>query len=76
MADLVVHFVKARGTGAKTFKLRALQLAPGASQSLSKKIALTQLTTRKHYPGKHTVEALLNGTRRRLGAFELRAAAR
>ena len=76
MADLVVHFVKARGTGAKTFKLRALQLAPGAIQALSKKIALTQLTTRKHYPGKHTVEALLNGARRRLGAFELRATAR
>ncbi len=26
MADLVVHFVKARGTGAKTFKLKAVDL--------------------------------------------------
>ena len=76
MADLVIHFVKARGTGAKTFKLRALQLAPGESQALSKKIALTQLTTRRHYPGKHVVEALFNGSRRRLGVFELRATAR
>jgi hypothetical protein len=62
MADLVVHFVKARGTGAKTFKLKALELAPRASVALSKKIALKQLTTRQHYPGS-PIEALLNGRR-------------
>jgi 3-methyladenine DNA glycosylase AlkC len=73
MADLVIHFVKAGGSGAKTFKLKALELAPGASATLSKKIALTQLTTRKHYPGTHRVEALLNGSRRRLGEFVLAA---
>jgi hypothetical protein len=72
MADLVVHFVKARGTGAKTFKLKALELQPGASASLSKKIGLQQLTTRKHYPGEHRVEALLNGRRLPLGSFKLR----
>jgi 3-methyladenine DNA glycosylase AlkC len=72
MADLVVHFVKARGTGAKTFKLKALELPPRASVELRKKIGLTQLTTRKHYPGVHRVEALLNGRRRPLGTFRLR----
>ena len=72
MADLVVHFVKARGTGAKTFKLKALELPPRGSIELSKKIALKQLTTRKHYPGTHQVEALLNGVRRTLGSFSLR----
>ena len=72
MADLVVHFVKARGTGAKTFKLKALALPPRASVELSKKIALKQLTTRQHYPGIHLVEALLNGVRRKLGSFSLR----
>ena len=72
MADLVVHFVKARGTGAKTFKLKALELPPGGSASLSKKIGLQQLTTRKHYPGEHRVDALLNGRRLPLGRFELR----
>lgn len=76
MADLVVHFVKSRGTGAKTFKLRALNLAPGAAETLSRKIALTQLTTRRHYAGKHRVEALLNGAVRKLGDFELRGAVR
>jgi len=72
MADLVVHFVKARGTGAKTFKLKALELAPRESAELRKKIGLQQLTTRKHYPGMHKVEALLNGRRVPLGSFRLR----
>jgi 3-methyladenine DNA glycosylase AlkC len=72
MADLVVHFVKARGTGAKTFKLKAVELPPRGSVTLGKKIALKQLTTRKHYPGVHRVEALLNGKRLALGKFSLR----
>jgi 3-methyladenine DNA glycosylase AlkC len=74
MADLVVHFVKAHGTGAKTFKLRAVELAPRESAAFEKKIALRQLTTRRHYPGVHRVEALLNGERRKLGEFSLRRA--
>jgi 3-methyladenine DNA glycosylase AlkC len=72
MADLVVHFVKARGTGAKTFKLKALDLAPRESVDLRKKIGLQQLTTRKHYPGIHKVDALLNGQRVAIGSFRLR----
>ena len=71
MVDLVVHFVKARGTGAKTFKMKALTLAPGARVTVTKKIGLRQLTTRKHYPGVHKVEALLNGRRVALGGFTL-----
>jgi 3-methyladenine DNA glycosylase AlkC len=72
LADLAVHFVKARGTGAKTFKLRAVKIAPGEKVSLAKRIGLRQLTTRKHYPGVHRVEALINGRRIPLGRFELR----
>jgi hypothetical protein len=73
MADLVVHFVKSRATGAKTFKMKAVELAPGECVVLSKRISLRQLTTRRHYPGTHRVEALLNGVRRKLGEFRLRA---
>jgi 3-methyladenine DNA glycosylase AlkC len=72
MADLVVQFVKARGTGAKTFKLKAVDLPPRGRVTLGKKIALKQLTTRKHYAGMHRVEALLNGRRVKLGQFALR----
>jgi 3-methyladenine DNA glycosylase AlkC len=71
LADLVVHFVKARGTGAKTFKLKAVQLPARGRVALAKKIGLEQLTTRRHYPGVHRVEALLNGRRVPLGEFVL-----
>jgi 3-methyladenine DNA glycosylase AlkC len=71
LADLVVHFVKTRGTGAKTFKLKELDLPPRGSASLGKTIALEQLTTRKHYAGVHRVEVLLNGAARELGSFVL-----
>jgi 3-methyladenine DNA glycosylase AlkC len=71
MADLVVHFVKSRGTGAKTFKLKALDLPPRSSATLGKTIALKQLTTRKHYAGLHRVEVLLNGAVREIGSFVL-----
>ena len=37
MADLVVHFVKPRGTGAKTFKLKAVDLPPRGSVMLGKR---------------------------------------
>jgi 3-methyladenine DNA glycosylase AlkC len=72
MADIVVHFVKANGRGSpKTFKLKALELAPKASVKLEKRIRLVQLTTRRHYPGVHRVEAQLNGRRVKLGQFTL-----
>ncbi|HYC38273.1 MAG TPA: hypothetical protein VEC19_17735 [Usitatibacter sp.] len=73
LVDLRVHFVKANGQASpKTFKLRALELAPGERARLSKSISLDQLTTRTHYPGVHRVEALCNGAASPLGAFDLR----
>jgi 3-methyladenine DNA glycosylase AlkC len=74
LVDLLVHFVKARGTTAKTFKLRAVALAPGERAIFAKRIGLAQLTTRRHYPGLHRVEVLLNGKRAPLGEFRLREA--
>lgn len=72
LADLRVHFVKASGkTSAKTFKLRTVTLAPGESVTAAKTISLAQLTTRKHYPGVHAVDVLLNGKARRIGTFEI-----
>ena len=55
----------------QTFKLKAVDLAPRGRVRLSKKIALQQLTTRRHYPGVHRVEALLNGKKVKLGQFVL-----
>jgi hypothetical protein len=34
-------------------------------------VALHEMTTRKHYPGKHVVDLLLNGSVQPLGEFQL-----
>lgn len=68
--DLAVHFVKANGGAkAKVFKGRNLELAPGVSASFEKAISLAQHTTRRHYPGRHLVEARVNGRKVPIGSF-------
>jgi len=75
LVDVRVHFVKASGnTSAKVFKLRTLDLAARATETLSMQLSLRDLTTRKHYPGRHRVEALINGRAVPLGTFALRGA--
>lgn len=72
MVDLQVHFVKANGnTSTKVFKLKALTLAAGETVALSKKLSLAEMTTRKHHPGYHQVDALVNGQVFTLGGFAL-----
>ena len=72
MVDLRIGYIKANGAASpKVFKLKALQLAPGASAELQKQISLADMTTRKHYPGQHQVEVLLNGQPMPLGSFQL-----
>ncbi len=77
VVDLAVHFVKARGAPrAKVFKLRAIELAPGAVAALKKRISLAALTTRRHHAGAHRVEVLVNGRTFPAGAFEVTPACR
>lgn len=72
LADLRVHYMKASGrTAAKVFKLKTVELAPKASLQLGKTLSLADLTTRKHYPGLHRVEVLLNGQPVAIGDFQL-----
>jgi 3-methyladenine DNA glycosylase AlkC len=72
LVDFRVHFVKANGkTSPKAFKLKTIELAPKETIPLGKTISLTEMTTRKHYPGTHRVEVVLNGTADPLGSFEL-----
>jgi 3-methyladenine DNA glycosylase AlkC len=68
--DLAVHFVKASGDAKpKVFKGRALRLAAGERASFEKSISLAQHTTRRHYPGRHVVEARVNGRGVPIGSF-------
>jgi hypothetical protein len=72
LVDFQIHYVKASGQNkAKVFKLKTIELAAGQSVALGKKITLAELTTRKHYPGVHKVDALINGRVIPLGSFQL-----
>jgi 3-methyladenine DNA glycosylase AlkC len=71
LVDVAVHFVKARGTAPKVFKLKRLPLPPRGRADLSIRISLAVHTTRKPRPGTHAVDVLVNGVRTRAGAFEV-----
>ena len=76
LVDCRVHYVKANGqSSAKVFKLKTLDLAGGETAPLRKHLSLAEMTTRKHYPGVHRVDVLLNGRPLPLGSFEVVAAA-
>ena len=73
LIDLRVRYCKAGGhTVPKVFKLKTLTLLPDQSETIAKTLSLTQMTTRRHYPGRHTIEVLINGRCYPLGAFDLR----
>jgi len=73
LVDLRIHFVKANGsTRPKVFKGAELALKAGGFALVRKSVSLAQHSTRKHYPGAHRVEVMLNGTIHPGDEFELR----
>ena len=60
-------------TAPKVFKLSSLTLPAGEMATLNASVAFRQMTTRKHYPGVHRVEAVINGRLTALGEFLLAA---
>jgi 3-methyladenine DNA glycosylase AlkC len=70
IVDYAVHFVKAAGaTRPKVFKLAKRTLAPGERATFSGRVSLAVHTTRKPYPGRHPLDAQVNGVSYPLGAF-------
>ncbi len=60
--DYVVHHVKADGkTSPKVFKGWQFELPAGSTRVLEKRHSMKRITTRRYYPGKHTVEIQVNG---------------
>jgi hypothetical protein len=53
------------------FKGAELTLDRGESAVVSKTVSVAQHTTRKHYPGEHMVEVLINGTAHEAGSFTI-----
>lgn len=70
--DYAVHHRKANGkTTRKVFKWKTVTLKAGASQTATRQHAIRPITTRKYYPGTHSVEILINGESMGCRDFEL-----
>lgn len=74
LVDFRVHFVKANGAASpKVFKVNVFDLPVGESVVCRKSVSLAELTTRKHHPGTHVVDVLVNGRPERIGSFKVTA---
>lgn len=72
LVDFRVHFVKAKGqTSPKVFKLQSLELPARGSATLQGRVSFRIHTTRQPYPGRHQLEALINGQPYPLGQFRV-----
>ncbi|MCW5576448.1 MAG: DNA alkylation repair protein, partial [Burkholderiales bacterium] len=58
-------------TSPKVFKLKTVELGPKETLAFARTLSLADLTTRRHHPGRHRVEVLLNGRAVPLGEFLL-----
>ena len=62
VVDFAIHYLKANGSlSAKVFKWKVLELEPGQTVELKKKMKIVSRSVRKLYPGKHEVEVLVAG---------------
>jgi 3-methyladenine DNA glycosylase AlkC len=62
VVDYAIHYRKAAGhANKKVFKLKEVELVPRASMAFAKSQRIADLSTRKHHPGLHTLEILVNG---------------
>lgn len=72
VVDYAVHYVKKSGSPSrKVFKLRTIDLAPGAACELTAGQTVRDFTTRKHYAGHHRIELMVNGDILAEGGFDL-----
>ena len=71
--EYIVTFVKAGGkTSKKVFQLIEKTYAPG-SHELKRSHSFADMSTRKHYPGKHRISIVVNGVEKAEAEFTLRA---
>jgi len=67
-----IDFMKANGKqNRKIFQISELPLKANQKKSYSKKHSFEDLSTRKHYPGKHAITLIVNGIERGTLEFEL-----
>ena len=74
VVDYRIHYARAGGkTAPKVFKLKTFELAAGDAITLGISQAIRDFTTRRHHPGRHKVELIVNGQTMAEGAFEILA---
>src|SRR5690606_6928174 len=71
VVDYAIHYVRRSGTRAKVFKWKEVTLAPGERILLTRSQQIRDFSTRRHHPGRHVVEALVNGARVAAAAFHI-----
>jgi hypothetical protein len=70
--DYALHFVKKSGQRApKVFKLKTMLLGAKQRVEVAKQHPMREVTTRTYYPGRHTIELLVNGKPMGQAEFEL-----
>lgn len=72
VVDYRIHYARAGGkTAAKVFKLRTFDLPAGQIATLKIRQAIRDFSTRRHHPGCHEVELIVNGLTMANTVFEI-----
>jgi len=74
VVDYRLYYARAGGkSAAKVFKLRSFELGAGEETALSIRQTIRDFSTRRHHPGTHAVDLIVNGETMARAAFELLA---
>jgi 3-methyladenine DNA glycosylase AlkC len=74
VVDYRLHYARANDkTAAKVFKLRTFDLAAGETITLSISQTIRDFSTRRHHPGAHDIELIVNGRTMARASFTLLA---
>lgn len=74
VVDYRIHYARAGGkTAPKVFKWKTFELGAGDAVTLGISQTIRDFTTRRHHPGRHKVELIVNGQTMASAAFEILA---
>ncbi len=74
VVDYRVHYARTGGkTSAKVFKWKAFDLAAGDTAQLRIGQTIRDFSTRRHHPGRHAIDLIVNGEPMATSGFELLA---
>ena len=72
VVDYRIHYARAGGkTAAKVFKLKTFDLAARAGAALNVRQTIRDFSTRRHHPGRHEIELIVNGRTMATAGFDL-----